>query len=82
MYGCDTEIGAHTVIDNLVQVAHNVRVGQGCQITACCLLAGSTIIKDGARIGPNATVSNGLRIGRHARRWEQLSRPTFRTADT
>ncbi|MBP1872276.1 UDP-3-O-[3-hydroxymyristoyl] glucosamine N-acyltransferase [Ensifer adhaerens] len=67
IYGGDTEIGANSVVDNLVHVAHNVRIGEGCQIIACCLLGGSAIIEDGARIGPNATISNGLRIGRGAR---------------
>lgn len=67
LYGGCTEIGEYTVIDNLVHVAHNVRIGRNCQIIASVMLGGSTIIEDDARIGPNATVSNGLRIGRGAR---------------
>lgn len=67
LYGGCTEIGEDTVVDNLVHVAHNVRIGRNCQIIACVMLGGSTVIGDDARIGPNATVSNGLRIGRGAR---------------
>ena len=67
LYGGCTEIGEGTVVDNLVHVAHNVRIGRNCQIIACVMLGGSTVIGDDARIGPNATVSNSLRIGRGAR---------------
>ncbi|MCJ2188100.1 DapH/DapD/GlmU-related protein [Novosphingobium beihaiensis] len=67
IYGGCTEIGEGSVVDNLVHVAHNVKIGRNCQIIACVMLGGSTVIGDGARIGPNATVSNGLRIGRNAR---------------
>ncbi|MBW8752605.1 MAG: hypothetical protein JF595_00400, partial [Sphingomonadales bacterium] len=66
LYGGCTEIGEGTVLDNLVHVAHNVRVGRNCQLIACVFIGGSTVIEDEARIGPNATVSNGLRIGRGA----------------
>lgn len=67
LYGGVTEIGEGTVLDNLVHVAHNVRIGRNCQLIACVFVGGSTVIEDDARIGPNATVSNGLRIGRGAR---------------
>lgn len=67
IYGGCTEVGEGTVVDNLVHIAHNVRIGRNCQIIACVMLGGSTVIEDDARIGPNATVSNGLRIGRGAR---------------
>lgn len=67
LYGGCTEIGEGTVVDNLVHVAHNVRIGRNCQIIACVMLGGSTVIEDDARVGPNATVSNGLTIGRGAR---------------
>lgn len=64
--GC-TEVGEYSVVDNLVHVAHNVKIGRNCQIIACAMLAGSTVIADGARVGPNATVSNGLRLGADSR---------------
>lgn len=67
LYGGCTEIGEGTVVDNLVHIAHNVRIGRNCQIIACVMLGGSTVIEDGARVSPNATVSNGLNIGRDAR---------------
>lgn len=67
LYGGVTEIGEGTALDNLVHVAHNVRIGRNCQLIACVFVGGSTVIEDDARIGPNATVSNGLRIGKGAR---------------
>lgn len=67
IYGGRTEIGEGTVLDNLVHIAHNVRIGRNCQIISAASLAGSCIIEDGARIGPNATISSGVRIGRDAR---------------
>jgi UDP-3-O-[3-hydroxymyristoyl] glucosamine N-acyltransferase len=67
LYGGCTEIGEGAVVDNLVHVAHNVRIGRNCQIIACVMIGGSTVIEEDARIGPNATVSNGLHIGRRAR---------------
>jgi UDP-3-O-[3-hydroxymyristoyl] glucosamine N-acyltransferase len=67
LYGGCTEIGEGTVLDNLVHIAHNVRIGRNCQLIACVFVGGSTVIEDDARIGPNATVSNGLVIGRGAR---------------
>lgn len=67
LYGGCTEIGEGSIVDNLVHIAHNVKVGRNCQIIACAMIGGSTVIEDNARIGPNATVSNALRIGRDAR---------------
>lgn len=67
LYGGCTEIGEDSVVDNLVHIAHNVKIGRNCQIIACAMIGGSTVIEDHARIGPNATVSNALRIGCDAR---------------
>jgi len=41
-----TSIGDMTKIDNLVHIAHNVKVGKGCLITAGFAVAGSTEIGD------------------------------------
>ena len=38
----DTVIGNHVIIDNLVQIAHNVKIGAGTAIAACVGIAGST----------------------------------------
>ena len=43
----DTVIGEGTKIDNLVQIAHNVRIGRGCIIAAHCGLSGSVNLADG-----------------------------------
>jgi len=59
----NTEIGDDTKIDNLVHVAHNVRLGRGVLIAASAVVAGSTAVGDGTWIGPSACVSDGLTIG-------------------
>ena len=65
----DTVIGAGTKIDNLVMIAHNVRIGRLCMIAAQAGIAGSVRIEDGVIIGGQAgfqghhTIGKGARIG-------------------
>lgn len=58
-----TEIGDDSATDNLVHIAHNVRIGKRCRLAAAAMIAGSTTLDDDVWIGPNATVSNGLFLG-------------------
>lgn len=61
-----TEIGAGTKIDNLVHIAHNVRVGRLCLFAAGAMVAGSVRIEDGAILGGQVGVSGHLTIGARA----------------
>ncbi|HET9454485.1 MAG TPA: UDP-3-O-(3-hydroxymyristoyl)glucosamine N-acyltransferase [Gemmatimonadaceae bacterium] len=63
----DTVIGAGTKIDNLVQIAHNVRVGRLCLIAAQAGISGSARIEDGVVIGGQAGFQGHHTIGRGAR---------------
>lgn len=59
----DTTIGEKTKIDNLVHVAHNVRVGRNCVLAAYTGLSGSTVVGDGVAFGGKAGVADHLNIG-------------------
>jgi UDP-3-O-[3-hydroxymyristoyl] glucosamine N-acyltransferase len=63
----DTVIGAGTKIDNLVHIAHNVRVGRLCLLVAQCGVSGSCRIEDGAVLAGQVGVSGHLTIGAGAR---------------
>jgi UDP-3-O-[3-hydroxymyristoyl] glucosamine N-acyltransferase len=63
----DTVIGAGTVIDNLVQIGHNVRIGRHCVLSGQAGIAGSSTIGDGVMIGGGASISDHLVIGAAAR---------------
>jgi UDP-3-O-[3-hydroxymyristoyl] glucosamine N-acyltransferase len=63
----DTVIGAGTVIDNLVQIAHNVQIGRYCAIAGQTGIAGSTKVGDGVMIGGHAAISDHLTVGAAAR---------------
>ena len=65
--GPDTVIGQGCWIDNLVQIAHNVRLGRGCAIAAMTGVAGSTRVGDFVQIGGQAGVTGHLTIGNGAR---------------
>jgi len=76
--GSDVEIGANTTIDrgavedtviedgvrldNLIQVAHNVRIGAHTAIAACVAIAGSTKIGKYCLIGGATSISGHLEI--------------------
>ncbi|MBP0440936.1 UDP-3-O-(3-hydroxymyristoyl)glucosamine N-acyltransferase [Tianweitania sediminis] len=63
----DTVIGEHTKIDNLVQIAHNVKIGRGCIIAGMCGLSGSVVIGDGVMMGGRVGLADHLKIGSGAR---------------
>ncbi len=63
----DTVIGAGTVIDNLVQIGHNVRLGRNCVLSGQVGIAGSTVLGDGVMVGGQAAISDHLTIGSGAR---------------
>jgi UDP-3-O-[3-hydroxymyristoyl] glucosamine N-acyltransferase len=79
--GNDVEIGANTTIDrgalddtviedgvkldNLIQVAHNVRIGAHTAIAGCAGIAGSTTIGRHCMIGGGVGISGHLQIGDH-----------------
>ena len=58
-----TVVGRGTKIDNLVQIAHNVRIGRQCLITAQVGIAGSTTLGDHCVLGGQAGVAGHLTLG-------------------
>ncbi|MDQ6887225.1 MAG: UDP-3-O-(3-hydroxymyristoyl)glucosamine N-acyltransferase [Gemmatimonadota bacterium] len=63
----DTVVGAGTKIDNLVHIAHNVRIGRLCLIVAQAGIAGSARLEDGCVIGGQAGLNGHIAIGARAR---------------
>jgi UDP-3-O-[3-hydroxymyristoyl] glucosamine N-acyltransferase len=63
----DTVIGAGTVLDNLVHIAHNVRLGRHCVICGQVGIAGSTVVGDGVMMGGQVGISDHLHVGSGAR---------------
>ena len=59
----NTVIDHDTKIDNLVHLAHNVKVGSNCFVAGQVGIAGSTIIGDNCIIGGQAGISGHLKIG-------------------
>jgi UDP-3-O-[3-hydroxymyristoyl] glucosamine N-acyltransferase len=65
--GPDTVIGQGSKIDNLVQIAHNVRIGRGCIIVSQVGISGSTHVDDFVMIGGQAGLTGHLTVGKGAR---------------
>jgi UDP-3-O-[3-hydroxymyristoyl] glucosamine N-acyltransferase len=63
----DTVIGAGSVIDNLVQIGHNVRLGRRCVLSGQVGIAGSTVLGDDVMVGGQSAISDHLVIGSGAR---------------
>jgi UDP-3-O-[3-hydroxymyristoyl] glucosamine N-acyltransferase len=59
----DTVIGEGTKIDNLVQIAHNVRIGRHCVITGHCGLSGSVVLGDRVMLGGRTGIADHVKIG-------------------
>ena len=70
--GPDTIIGSGTMIDNLVQIGHNVQIGRCCVVVAQVGISGSTRLGDYVMVGGQVgmaghlTIGDGVKIGAQA----------------
>ncbi len=58
-----TRIGAGSKIDNLVQIAHNVQVGENCIIVAQVGISGSTVLGDHVVLAGQVGIVGHIEIG-------------------
>lgn len=63
----DTVIGAGAKIDNLVHIAHNVRIGENCLIAGQVGFAGGCELGDGVMVGGQAGFATRIKVGAGAR---------------
>ena len=61
-----TIIGEGTKIDNLVMIAHNVRIGKNCLIVSQVGISGSTVIEDNVTLAGQVGVVGHVTIGEGA----------------
>jgi UDP-3-O-[3-hydroxymyristoyl] glucosamine N-acyltransferase len=59
----ETRIGAGTKVDNLVQIAHGVRVGREALLAAQSGVAGSSVLEDRVTLAGQVGVAGHIRIG-------------------
>jgi UDP-3-O-[3-hydroxymyristoyl] glucosamine N-acyltransferase len=59
----DTVIGDDSKIDNLVHIAHNVRMGQRCKVIALAIIGGSCVLGDDAWIAPASAIRDWRNVG-------------------
>ncbi|MEM9013219.1 MAG: UDP-3-O-(3-hydroxymyristoyl)glucosamine N-acyltransferase [Pseudomonadota bacterium] len=59
----ETRIGHGSKIDNLVQIGHNVQVGEACLLCGQCGIAGSTTLGDRVVLGGQVGLADHLKIG-------------------
>src|SRR5207244_12759915 len=62
----ETRIRTGTKIDNLVQIAHGVAVGERVLLAAQVGVAGSTVLEDDIVLAGQGGVANHLRLGQGA----------------
>ena len=60
----DTIIGSGSKVDAMVQIAHNVAIGENCEITTGTIIGGSTKVGDMTWTGLNSTLKDNIKIGK------------------
>ena len=55
-------IGKGSKIDNLIQIAHNCRLGQHCVMAGAASMAGSTTLGDHVTVGGAANINGHIKI--------------------
>lgn len=59
----NTYIGQGSIVGNLVDIAHDVRIGSNCRIVSQTAIAGSVKINDNVKIYGQVGVANNIEIG-------------------
>ncbi len=63
----NTEVGAYTKIDNLVHIAHAVKIGKACLLAANVTIAGSCQIGDEVWFGLGSMLRDRITVGSRAK---------------
>lgn len=58
----DTEIHDGVILDNLIQIAHNIKIGENTAIAGCVGIAGSTVIGRNCQFGGACNIAGHLTI--------------------
>ncbi|GAB4292152.1 MAG: hypothetical protein Kow0090_05920 [Myxococcota bacterium] len=66
IFGEDTTVGEDSKTDALVHIAHNVKIGERCRFAANAMIAGSATIEDDVWVGPSASISAFVIVGKGA----------------
>lgn len=61
-----TILGRNVKVDNLVHIAHNVKIGENSLIIANSMIGGSTMVGSNVWVAPSASIINKVRIGDNA----------------
>jgi UDP-3-O-[3-hydroxymyristoyl] glucosamine N-acyltransferase len=61
-----TLVGENCKIDNLVHIAHGVKIGKNSLIIANSMVAGSVIIGENVWVAPSTSIINGAKIGNNS----------------
>ena len=59
-----TIIEDNVLVDDLVQIGHNVKIGKGSNLTVGSIILGRVVIGENCWISPNATINNAITIGK------------------
>lgn len=63
----NTIIGAGSKLDNLIHIAHNVRLGRDCFLAAQVGISGSTVVEDEVSMGGQVGIVGHIRVGKGTR---------------
>ena len=63
----DTVIGRGTKIDNLVQIAHNVKIGRNVILAGNTAVAGSATVGDNTMVGGMVGISDHVNVGKNVK---------------
>lgn len=61
----DTVLEDDVKVDNLVHIAHDVKIGKGSTVTAGVSFCGYVTVGENTRIAPNATIKQRLNVGKN-----------------
>ena len=59
-------MGAETKLDCQIHLTHDCDIGDRVTLAACAEISGRVTIGDDSYLGPNVSVSNGLKSGKNA----------------
>ena len=62
MLSADVEVGVCTIINSLVNISHDAKIGDFCHISTCASINGGCVVGDDTFVGSQTAVNQGVKI--------------------